>query len=255
MSARGWLLRLATAGLACAPFPASAEIDGHGPDAWRVIGVSADDVLNARIGPGTGYPVIDSFAHDARDLRQVTCVPLLIAGVPEKLSRAQREKLPPNWCLMRSADMSKAGWVRQRHLVPDGPDAAAPPSADDAKIAEAVNLVRRLYAKADPGAAAASHPLDPANAPAYFAADVVAAMRSRPPQADPLFGAQDFDGRYGEPTADADQPMLRGMITVNVEIVNFGRRHTAVFRLRADPAQPGAPVRIFRIEHEGWSFP
>ena len=67
MTARGWLLRLAATGLACAPFPASAEIDGHGPDAWRVTGVAADDVLNARVGPGTGYPVIDSFAHDARD--------------------------------------------------------------------------------------------------------------------------------------------------------------------------------------------
>ena len=32
-------------------------------------------------------------------------------------------------------------------------------------------------------------------------------------------------------------------------------RHTAVFRLRPDPSQPGAPVRIFRIERDGWQFP
>ena len=37
-----------------------------GPDAWRVVGVASDDVLNARIGPGTAYFVIDALAHDAR---------------------------------------------------------------------------------------------------------------------------------------------------------------------------------------------
>ena len=58
-----------------------------------------------------------------------------------------------------------------------------------------------------------------------------------------------------EPEADPDQPMLRGMVTINVDMVNFGRPQRAVFRLRADPGQPGAPLRIFRVEHEGWEFP
>ncbi|AKM06804.1 hypothetical protein [Pelagerythrobacter marensis] len=255
MSGRTWMVRLALAGLICASSTASAEIDGHGPDAWRVTNVAADDVLNARMGPGTQYPVIDAFDHDARDLQQVTCVPLLIAGVQEKLTREQREGLPTSWCLMRSADLSRSGWVRQHYLMPDGAGTATVSPTGDAMIAEAVSLVRSLYANADPYAAPARHPLDPANARNYFSADVVAAMRSQPPQADPLFGAQDFDGSYGEPFADPDQPMFRGMITVNVEIVNFGRRHTAVVRLRADPAQPGSPIRVVRIEHDGWSFP
>lgn len=32
---------------------AQADLDGHGPDLWRVIGVAANDMLNARMGPGT----------------------------------------------------------------------------------------------------------------------------------------------------------------------------------------------------------
>jgi len=34
------------------PLATRAEIDGHGPDAWRVTGVAPDDVLNAWMGPG-----------------------------------------------------------------------------------------------------------------------------------------------------------------------------------------------------------
>ncbi|MGV0908506.1 hypothetical protein [Martelella sp. FOR1707] len=54
---------------------AQAEIDGSGPDAWRVTGVAPNDVLNVRMGPGTDYPVIATLAHDQRELQQITCVP------------------------------------------------------------------------------------------------------------------------------------------------------------------------------------
>lgn len=81
------------------------------------------------------------------------------------------------------------------------------------------------------------------------------ALRSRPPGADLLIGAQDFQGRVSEPVPDSDQPMFRGMITINVEVENFGQTHTAVFRLRGDTTRPDAPLRIFRIEHDGWSYP
>lgn len=243
--------------LSCWSAVAQAEIDGHGPDAWRVHDVAADDLLNARMGPGTNFPVIDTFRHDERDLQQVTCVPLLIEGVSEKLTEAQRDALPSSWCLIRSADLSRAGWVSQRYLVGEG-HTPRPPSAlagSDAAIVEAANLVQALYDNAARAADAGSHPLDPANALNYFSADVVKTMQSQPLQADPLFGAQDFEGRYSAPFPDPEQPMFRGMITINVEIVNFGRSHVAVFRLRPDPDQPGAPIRIFRIEHDGWSFP
>lgn len=257
MSMRGFTMSLMALSISCWPALAHAEIDGHGPDTWRVHDVAADDVLNARMGPGTNYPIIDTFEHDEIGLQQVTCVPLLIAAAYEKLTQAQRDALPASWCLMRSADLSRAGWVLQRYLVGEGYEAAQAPdlAGSEAMIAEAVELVRALYDNADAGVNAGLHPLDPANALDYFSADVVEAIQSQPLQADPLFGAQDFDGSYGDPVIDANQPMLRGMITVNVEIVNSGRRHVATFRLRADPAQPGAPMRIFRIAHDGWSFP
>lgn len=257
MRARKFTTSLSALCISCWPALAQAEIDGHGPDGWRVHDVAEDDVLNARIGPGTNYPIIDAFGHDERGLQQVTCVPLLIGAAYEKLTQVQRDALPPSWCLMRSADLSRAGWVLQRYLVGEGYEAAqtSAPAGSETLIAAAVELVRALYDNADAGANARLHLLDPANALDYFSADVVEAMRAQPLQADPLFGAQDFDGTYGDPVVDANQPMLRGMITVNVEIVNFGRPHVATFRLRADPAQPGAPIRIFRIEHGNWSFP
>ncbi|OBX18606.1 hypothetical protein A9995_11665 [Erythrobacter sp. QSSC1-22B] len=252
---------MALLGLCLLPFPAQAEIDGHGPDAWRVHDVAADDALNARMGPGTEYLIIDTFAHDERGLHQVTCVPLLLMASYQTLSQAQIDALPPRWCLMRSADLSKAGWVLQRFLVEDGYEPVDSPTigpnavAGEDLIAHAQDLVRALYEAADLARMGGPQPLAPANAGNYFSSDVVAGMQTRPLQADPLYGAQDFDGTVGEPEPDRDQPMLRGMITLNVAIVNFGQPHTAVFRLRADPERPGAPIRIFRIEHDGWSFP
>lgn len=74
-------------------------------------------------------------------------------------------------------------------------------------------------------------------------------------QAHPLYGAQDFDGTVNAPKRDRDQPMLRGMITVNVDFTNFGQAQRAVYRLRADTSKPGAPLRIFMVEHDGWSYP
>lgn len=243
------------------PFAAHAEIDGHGPDAWRVHGVAANDVLNARMGPGTSYPVIETFAHDARVLQEITCVPFFTMAHFSAMREAERDALPPRWCLMRSADMSKAGWVAQRYLIEDGLEPERPPTSGpdtvpgNDLISHAQDLVQALYESADRARQGGPHPLDPANAINYFSSDVVAAMRANPLQADPLYGAQDFQGSVSEPRPDPAQPMLRGMITIHVGIVNFGRTHTAIFRLRADPSQPGAPFRIFRIEHDGWSFP
>ncbi len=257
-----WLgIGLTVLGLGGFPGLALAEIDGHGPDAWQVHGVPANDVLNARMGPGTNYPVIETFASDERRLEQITCVPFYTMAHFREMTDAQLDSLPARWCLMRSADLRRAGWVAARYLIEDGAELLDAPTTDvsggagDELIFQAQDLVRALYENAYLATIGGPHPLDPANAGAYFSSDVVAAMRAQPLQADPLYGAQDFDGSVSEPEPDPDQPMLRGMITLNVEIVNFGQKHTAVFRLRADPTQPGAPIRIFRIEHDGWSFP
>ena len=248
-------------GLGWLPFAAQAEIDGYGPDAWQVHGVAANDVLNARMGPGTAFPVIETFAHDERGLQQITCVPFYTMAHFSAMTEAQRNSLPARWCLMRSADLSKAGWVAARYLVEDGFEPVGIPTTgrdampSDDLIFHAQDLVRELYEASYLATVGGPQPLDPANAINYFSSEVVAAMQSQPLGADPIYGAQDFEGSVSEPEPDPDQPMFRGMITINVEIVNFGRPHTAIFRLRADPTQTGAPIRIFRVEHDGWSFP
>ncbi|WP_417427320.1 hypothetical protein [Hoeflea sp.] len=254
----------AALGLAFSALTVQAEIDGHGPDAWRITGVGADDVLNMRMGPGTHYLVIDQLAPDARKLEQITCVPLLIPSIYHKLSDAQRADLPPRWCLMRSSDFSKAGWVAQRFIMEDGLEDGAregPAAATDAslhatgdpQIDGAAALVMDLYAAFERANARADNPFMRPMAERYFFAGVISDMHGR--GADLLYDAQDFQGEVTRVAPDPDRPMLRGMITINAEIMNFGRTHTVVFRLRGDTARPGAPIRIFRIEHDGWSFP
>src|SRR5690606_5973849 len=139
---------------------AQAEIDGHGPDAWRVTGVAATDRLNARMGPGVEYPVIESFAHDERGLQQITCVPFYTAAHFTAMTADQIRALPPRWCLMRDRAMSKAGWVAQRYITPDDTTAASEQATDreremrasqepsiDPLIVHAEELVRDLYAR------------------------------------------------------------------------------------------------------------
>lgn len=257
-------------GLAFAVLPARAEIDGHGPDAWRVTGVSANDHLNARMGPGTNYPVIETFAHNERAMQQITCVPFHTAAHYQRMTQAQIDALPQRWCLMRNASMSKAGWVAQRFITPDGTEAVASGPSGSSRaghqpyaavagidpVDQAVDLVREVYERqflsensAVPG------PFDTSVADAYFTADIVAWLASGQVGAHPLYGAQDFDGAIGEPTPDPDSPMLRGMITINVDFTNFGQRQRAVFYIRPDTTRPDAPLRIFRVEHDGWSYP
>lgn len=247
-----------------------AQIDGHGPDAWRVTGVAANDVLNARTGPGTQYPVGGSFAPNERGLQQVTCVPLHTPAQYNALTPAQIKALPPRWCLMRNAAMTKAGWVAQRFITPDDSSAAQrptakpapkatpakPAAASDATVVAATSLVRNLYdaqARADRGQG--SDPLRGKSASDYFTSDIAALLRSGRIDGHPLYGAQDFNGRVTRVAADSKQPMLRGMVTIHVDFTNFGRSQRATYYLRADTTQRGAPLRIFRVEHDGWSYP
>ena len=258
---RSFLLWAAFALAAASPL--RAEIDGHGPDAYRVTGVASDDVLNMRMGPGTQYLVIDSLPPDARGLQQVTCVPLQIPSIYYKLTEEQRNNLPQRWCLMRTSDLLKAGWVAQRYLMEDvdlpndtaGTDPGNMPvhHSGDAIIDAAARLVGDLYAAYERQSSAGLSPFSPGQAPRFFFSDI--APRAAGHGADVPYDAQDFQGRITKIAADPDQPMLRGMITIIADYTNFGHADRATFRLRADTAQPGAPVRIFRIEHDSWSFP
>jgi len=133
--------------------------------------------------------------------------------------------------------------------------AQAGQSADD-MVDAAEDLVRALYEMHTMNfVGAGPSPLDPAHAGRFFDTDVVAYLQANQLYVDPLINAQDFDGAIDEPYRDPDEPMLRGMITVLVDFTNFGKAQQAVVRLRADTSRPDAPVRIMRIEHEGWSFP
>lgn len=261
---------LLPATLALSASLAQAEIDGHGPDAWRVTGVSKGDVLNARMGPGTNYRTIESFAHDERNLQQVTCVPFHSAAHFMALSEAEIAALPPRWCLMRSGDLHKSGWVAQRFITPDEAELTSETSMEpspqkaskaqagsgDAMIEAAQSLVRDLYAaqqSAEQGKG--SDPLRGAGAGRFFTADIVAYLNSNEVQAHPLYGAQDFDGKVTKIAPDSDNPMLRGMVTINVDFTNFGEKQRAIYSLRADTDLNNAPLRIFMVEHEGWAYP
>jgi hypothetical protein len=239
-----WLATLTTAG------PGLADADG--PDAWRVVDVAPDDALNARMGPGTRYKVIGAFAHDARGLVQITCVPLRSGGIYWQLTAAERAALPPRWCLMQSPDYSLKGWVAQRYLAEDSTMPAAGQGVDSPTIAAALELVERLYrdhARALRDGAVTS-PLNPSRARDFLVAPLAAKLAQRSFGADPLFDAQDTDISDLRISPDPDQPVLRGMITVNVDFRNFGRWHRSVLRLRH---QNGAP-RVIRIEHPEWQI-
>lgn len=251
------IILLSAAALGLGTVAAQADLDGHGPDAWRVTGVAANDMLNARMGPGTQYEVIEQFAPDERGLEQITCVPFYALRHYAEMSEAQIQALPPRWCLMRGADRMRAGWVAQRFITPDDTDEAAlpdtPDGAGDAQIKEAVALVRALYTAFEGLNTEADNPFAAPEADKYFFADVIPALYGH--GADVLYDAQDFQGAVTRIAPDPEQPMLRGMISINVDFTNFGQAQRAVFRLRADTARPDAAIRIFRVEHPSGSYP
>ena len=245
--------------LAVAPAAAVAEIDGYGPDSWRVVGVARDDVLNARMGPDTRYPVIESFRHDEGGLEQITCVPFIPPAHFLRMSEAELDALPPRWCLMRDRSLARAGWVNAEYLEPDYDPVEAKPvasTAGDDPIAAAEELVRALYemrSYEDRGMPTGLYSLSGARR--FFHADLVDPFLSGGGGADPVYGAQDFEGHCEDPRRHPERPMFRGMITIIVDCTNFGQRQRAEYSLRVDPDAPDRTPRIFRISHVGWDFP
>ncbi|MEI4264158.1 SH3 domain-containing protein [Roseovarius sp. D0-M9] len=238
-----------------APSQGTAQFDGHGPDAWQVTGVASDDWLNLRMGPSTDYPIIGSFPSGATGLTMTTCVPFMAEGQGIMLSQAERNllDLPPRWCLM--SDGQTHGWAAAQFLM----EATGPAMTDessDKMISDAVLLVQRLYARHEQAMRGeALDPLGAARSMDFFMADIAYSLSQEQWQADPLYDAQDTDISGFRVVPDPDQPMLRGMITVRAEFTNFGRPQSVMFNLRADPDQPGTPVRIMRIDHGEWSVP
>lgn len=246
--------------LLCASVAQAQFNDGHGPDAWQVTGVSSNDVLNIRMGPGTNYPVIDAFAYNENGLQQITCVPLISFEQSVAMSDADRANLPPRWCLMTDADERKVGWVAAQFLMEgqlSDASMAAPETGTD-RVAIAMSLVERLFIQHDQyirGAAPSPYEM-PASDQFFFQADIskiAAAVRGA--GADPLYNAQDTDIRGLEILPDATTPVRQGLITVWAEFSNFGRPQKVGFSLRADTQREGAPIRIMGFSHDGWRFP
>lgn len=238
---------------------AHADEDGHGPDAWRVTGVAEFDVLNARMGPGTQYLIIDDFMAGEDGLQQVTCVPVVPFAYWEELRPEERDALPARWCLMRSADGVARGWVAGTHLAEGtaGAEAAQPLRDSALMLPRAEALVRELYAAqlaALRGAGPA--PLtDDTLLHEFFSSDVIRAVRRDGLDFDPLFNAQDFDGEVLAVAPDPDAAMLRGTVCIRVRFRNFGREQVARVFLRVDTARHGKPLRVVAIEHDGVTFP
>lgn len=266
------ILAAALGGLVLAA-PAVADLDGHGPDAWQVTGVAADDVLNARMGPGTQYQVIDRFMPGERGLLQVTCVPLVTFTIFTEMSEAERAALPSRWCLMRSSDLSRAGWVNAAYLQEDGgtpyidkapaQGASATPTtsgatqidlaaaAGDDDLQDAMMLVAQLYSDFASSRSMADSPFY-GRAAEYFSSWVQPNLAGH--GADILYNAQDFDGEVLRIYPDPHQPHIQGFMTVHVDYVNFGQMNRATYGLRRDTGQSGSPVRIIRVEHPDWTF-
>lgn len=232
---------------------AQIEMDGHGPDAWQVTGVAADDTLNARAGPGTEHLVIGAFGHDSRGLQMITCVPFIPRETYWQLTESQRAGLSSRWCLMEGRSGRPMGWVSARYLGED--TSPATELVADPLIAHAVGRVRCAYehrlAAVRQGTAG---PLDPSVARDYFFPDVVARLRQGALGADPFFGAQDIQITDLAVFPAPDNAMFRGMITVHSSFRNFGQPRLAVVRLRIDTSLADPALRIMRIEHKDWAF-
>lgn len=104
--------------LAFAPVALWAEADG--PDAWRVVGVAADDHLNARMGPSVDYPVLDVLAYNTRDIQVEVCVPTTGNVSFDDLNAEQRKALSNQavWCYV-NGPKGEAGWVNRSYLGED----------------------------------------------------------------------------------------------------------------------------------------
>lgn len=92
-----------------------------------------------------------------------------------RVTEAEIEALRPRWYLVRSAGMSKAGWVAQRYLIAGGCEPVETPGINtdevpgDAMIREAQELVRALYESARLARMGGPDPIDRARrAVAYF---------------------------------------------------------------------------------------
>lgn len=96
--------------------PAFAEVDG--PDFFRVVGVSSDDVLNIRSGPSARHAIIGTIPHNGRRIRNLGCRGGMSFqewqdATPEERRRARYRR----WC--RIEYRGTRGWANGGYLAED----------------------------------------------------------------------------------------------------------------------------------------
>ena len=86
-----------------------------GPDAYRVTGVAASDVLNVRSGPGTGFSIVGELPPNATGVRNLDRVPTNLCDELAGLTTFERRNI---WVkiVWESDGPSVAGWVKARFL-------------------------------------------------------------------------------------------------------------------------------------------
>jgi len=103
--------------------PAVALAEADGPDFYRLAGVTANNVLNIRSGPGAEHPIVGAIPADADGIANFGCVGGLV--IDQWASATAEERAASRnhrWCRVGYNRM--IGWSAGRYLVEGaGPDA------------------------------------------------------------------------------------------------------------------------------------
>lgn len=125
-------------------FPAAAWAEASGPDFYRVVGVTGNDVLNIRVEPRAGARKIGQIPANARHIRSLgKCVGGMTYSQWQSATPAERSRAKfRRWCQV--AWRGAQGWVNAGYLAEDSAGAptqgVAPPESIDGIRAVRVNV-------------------------------------------------------------------------------------------------------------------
>ena len=245
-------LRLALSAAALLGAASFAHAEADGPDFWRVNGVSADDVLNVRSGPGPQFGKIGFLPANARAVKNLGCEGGLSFAEWEKMTEAERARAPSAWCRIVHEQTGVTGWVSSRYLAEDGEPVMQ--VADDPQMDEALAVVSSLMTAIRASWEGGPSPLQSPEAEKYFVAAMIPAIDPANLGADPVVGGQDADlGDDITVEPDPDNPPLRGSYPVRVQFTNFGQLRTITFVVAVDAAVAPA-MRIIALEADGVTY-
>lgn len=113
--------------------PVSLSADADGPDFFRVTGVSSDDVLNIRSGPGVSHDRVGQIPPDGGGVRNLGCEGGLSFAQWSEASEAERAAAAKRrWCQVEFQGVT--GWVAGRYLTEgNAPVSAVAPGFDCTK--------------------------------------------------------------------------------------------------------------------------